>query len=184
MDFPGSPAPQNGPGFFARVGGWFSASRMSLVGYAFFALVCLFGWEKMRADAAHAELKNAELQIETLTERAQVLEGEKAGLERMLEEAKTKVDLSEQAALADAERRGAQRVRLDQKKGALQDATKAFKCGCPGASGRVLRELGQVATQSAAAAGCVCPGDGSAAPGGVQGNTSQGKTDASAGAGR
>jgi hypothetical protein len=181
MDFPGSPAPQKGPGLLARVGGWFSASRMSLVGYAFFALVCLFGWEKMRADAAHAELKNAELQIETLTERAQVLEGEKAGLERMLEEANTKVDLSEQAALADAERRGAQRVRLDQKKGALQDATKAFKCGCPGASGRVLRELGQVATQSAGAAGCVCPGSpGPDAPGLPRG-APEGKANAGAG---
>ena len=150
--------PPSGPGLVARLGGMLGPWKMSLIGYAFVALIVFAGWEKMRADAAHAEVKFAEQQITTLTERAQILEGEKAGLERMLEEAKTKVDLSEQAALADAERRGAQRVRLDQKKGALQDATKAFKCGCPGASGRVLRELGQVATQSAGAAGCVCPG--------------------------
>lgn len=173
--------PQNGPGLLARVGAWFGASRMSLIGYAFFALLCFAGWEKMRADGAQAELKNAELQITTLTERAQILEGEKAGLTRMLEDAKTKVDISEQAALADAERRGAQRARLEQKKGALNNELKAFKCGCPGASGRVLRELGQVATQAAGAAGCVCPGSaGSDAPG-VQGNAPKGKADAGAG---
>ena len=156
-----------GGGVLSRALGRVVSARAEIFKYAFVIVLALCVWEKMRADGAVAVTALQQKTIEDQQLQIGTLQGEKNTLSDQLADRNALIAQLEGSALADAERRGAQRARINAKKGELNNAVKDLRCACPGASGRILRGIEGIGTQSAP--DCECPPGPADKPGGVQG---------------